>query len=66
MKKETPTAQAYIDLLHIAMGQVELRVDDLEQIGRITEEQHNIIIDALNKLGDTVRVALHPEIKKRK
>ncbi len=66
MKKETPTAQAYIDLLHIAMGQVEQRARELEQIGRITEEQNKTITDALNKLGDTVGTALRPEIKKER
>ncbi len=66
MRTETPTAQAHIDLLHIAMGQVEQRARELEQIGRITEEQRKTITDSLNKLGDTVGAALLPEIKRKR
>lgn len=61
MTKETPVAQAYIDLMHIAMGQISQRTIDLKMLGRITEEQHRDITKALDSLGEAIGNALHPK-----
>lgn len=66
MTKETPVARAYIDLMHIAMGQISQRATDLKVIGRITEEQHNDITKALDNLGEMIGRALHPGIGVKK
>lgn len=66
MTKETPVAQAYIDLMHIAMGQISQRMIDLKMLGRITEDQHNDITKALDNLGETIGRALHPGIGVKK
>ncbi len=63
MKKGTPAAQAHIDLIHITMNKIELHARELVNIERITEEQHKIITEALDKLGDTISRELDPDIK---
>ncbi len=59
MKKETPTAQAYIDILHLRMSEIERHAREIATIGRITEGQHTRIKEALNNLGKTIDDVLH-------
>ena len=63
MKTETPIVQAHIDLIHLKMIDIELHVRELVNIERITEEQYKIIIEALDKFGDTISRELDPDIK---
>lgn len=60
MTKETPVARAYIDLMHIAMGQISRNMAELKAIGRITEEQHQDMTKALDNMGEAIGRALHP------
>lgn len=59
MKKETPAAQAHIDILHLRMSEIERHAREIATIGRITEEQHTRIKEALNNLGKTIDDVLH-------
>lgn len=63
MKKETPTVQAHIDLLRIALEEIRKHATELQAIGRITDEQQAIILVALSKFGIIIGNILNPETK---
>jgi hypothetical protein len=60
MARETPVAQAHIDLIHLSMAQISRNIAELKAIGRIDDEQHQDITAALDNLGEVVGEALHP------